>query len=117
MQPAQHRSGEHERTCRQAMSGFRLRHSRRIPRRVRHARTQCAMRESPRATLGQPLERFNTDLFDGNFIGFLRQTQIEMIEFSPSHADSKMVGGTSFHGCGRARRIRQSNDFGWCERT
>jgi len=116
MQTDQHGFREHERTRRQSMSGqtSALAHN---P--AEGPARQDSMRYAGVALrhVGQPLERFNTGLFDGNFIGFLRQTQIEMIEFSPSHADSKMVGDTSFHGCGRARRIRQSNDFGWCERT
>jgi hypothetical protein len=40
------------------------------------------------------------------------QAQIAMIEFSPSQAASNTEGEVCFQECGRALRLRQSNDFG-----
>ena len=39
------------------------------------------------------------------------------MSFSPSHAAASCAFVKLFHGCGLARRCRQSTDFGWWQRT
>ena len=41
----------------------------------------------------------------------------EMISPSPSQASASCRVVSAFHGCGNARRCRQSNDFGWWQST